>query len=98
MNIFDYEGEEFDKKLEELFQNIDKEQFKKELVECGLEIKTQVYSAEYEEFLEGLNDFENEVESSVIEIEESFIEKSKNIINKGKEEKEWKEEKLALAA
>ena len=28
MNIFEYDGEEFDKKLEELFKKIDKKQLK----------------------------------------------------------------------
>ena len=97
MNIFEYDGEEFDRKLEELFQNIEKEQLKKELVECGLEIKTQVYCVENEEFFKGLNDFENIVETSKIEIKESLIEKNKKLVNEGEEEKEWKEE-LALAA
>ena len=39
MNIFDYKGKEFDKKLDEIFNNIDKEKLKQELIECGLEIK-----------------------------------------------------------
>ena len=29
MNIFEYDGEEFDKKLDEIFANIDKEELKK---------------------------------------------------------------------
>lgn len=38
MNIFNYEGEQFDYQLELLFKNIDKLQMKKELIELGLEI------------------------------------------------------------
>lgn len=97
MNIFEYDGEEFDKRLDELFNSIDKEKLKRELVECGLEIETQVYSAKHQDFFETLDDFENVEEISKIEIEDSFIEKNKKSINEGKEGKEWKEE-LALAA
>lgn len=39
MNIFEYDGEEFDEKLNELFKNIDKETLKQELIECGLILK-----------------------------------------------------------
>lgn len=39
MNIFEYNGEEFDKKLDEIFKNINREQLKKDLIECGLEIR-----------------------------------------------------------
>lgn len=38
MNIFEYEGEEFDKKLDEIFENIDTEDLFQELIECGLEV------------------------------------------------------------
>ena len=97
MNIFEYDGEEFDKKLEEIFQNIDKEQLKKELIECGLEIKPEVYCIENRKFFKELNDFENIVESRKIKIEKSLPEKDRNLINKEKEKKVWMEE-LALAA
>ena len=36
MNIFEYDGEEFDKKLDEVFNNMDKNTLKKELIKCGL--------------------------------------------------------------
>ena len=39
MNIFKYEGKEFDRKLDEIFKKINKDQLKRELIECGLEIK-----------------------------------------------------------
>ena len=39
MNIFEYEGKEFNKKLDEIFKKLDKEKLKKDLIECGLEIK-----------------------------------------------------------
>ncbi len=42
MNIFEYDGEEFDKKLEEIFKDINKDELKKELIECGLEIQEEV--------------------------------------------------------
>lgn len=41
MDIFDYDGEEFDKKLDDIFENISTEELIKELIECGLEIKQQ---------------------------------------------------------
>lgn len=40
MNIFEYEGEEFDKKLDEIFENIDTEDLFQELIECGLEVNS----------------------------------------------------------
>jgi len=40
MNIFKYVGKEFDKKLDEIFANIDKDELKKELIECGLKIRS----------------------------------------------------------
>ena len=36
MNIFEYDGEEFDRKLDEVFNNMDKNTLKKELMKCGL--------------------------------------------------------------
>lgn len=39
MNIFDYNGKEFDKKLDNIFNNIDKDNLMKELIDCGLEVK-----------------------------------------------------------
>lgn len=39
MNIFEYEGKEFDKKLDEIFKDINKEKLKQELIECGLKVK-----------------------------------------------------------
>lgn len=42
MNIFEYNDKEYDKKLEEIFSNIDKEQLKKDLISCGLEINMEV--------------------------------------------------------
>ena len=41
MDIFDYDGEEFEKKLDDIFENISTEELIKELIECGLEIKQQ---------------------------------------------------------
>lgn len=40
MNIFKYKGKEFDKKIDELFNNISKEELKNDLIECGLVINT----------------------------------------------------------
>lgn len=39
MDIFDYDREEFDKKLDNIFENISSEELIKELIECRLEIK-----------------------------------------------------------
>ena len=36
MNIFSYEGKEFNKKVDEIFNNINPKQLKKDLLECGL--------------------------------------------------------------
>lgn len=41
MNIFSYEGKEFEEKLEELFKNTNKEELKEELIKCGLTIKNK---------------------------------------------------------
>lgn len=38
-NIFEYDGEEFNKKLDEIFSNTDKKELKQILIECGLEVK-----------------------------------------------------------
>ena len=38
-NIFEYDGEEFNKKLDEIFSNTDKKELKQTLIECGLETK-----------------------------------------------------------
>ena len=97
MNIFEYDGEEFDKKLDEIFKNINKEQLKKELIECGLEIKQEIYNIEKENILEEHHDSYHVVESQKIEIENQLVENEVKLIEKGKEEKEWKEN-LALAA
>lgn len=42
MNIFNYEGKEFDKKLDEIFKDINKEKLKQELIECGLKVKEKI--------------------------------------------------------
>lgn len=36
MNIFEYDGEEFNKKVDEIFNNTNPKQLKKDLLECGL--------------------------------------------------------------
>ena len=38
-NVFEYDGEEFNKKLDEIFSNTDKKELKQILIECGLETK-----------------------------------------------------------
>lgn len=38
MDIFELNDEEFDKKLDEIFENIDTEELFQELIECGLEV------------------------------------------------------------
>lgn len=38
MNIFELNDEEFDKKLDEIFSKIDKEDLFQELIKCGLEV------------------------------------------------------------
>ena len=68
MNIFEYDGEEFDKKLDEIFENINIEELKKELVECGLIIKQEVYNINNEiDLIE--NNIYSTVDSQQISIE-----------------------------
>ena len=38
MDIFKLNDEEFDKKLDEIFENIDTEELFQELIECGLAV------------------------------------------------------------
>jgi hypothetical protein len=38
MDIFELNDDEFDKKLDEIFENIDTEELFQELIECGLEV------------------------------------------------------------
>lgn len=51
MNIFEYKGKEFNQEIDKIFNNINKNQLKKELIECGLVIKqeTQPIHKEKEE-------------------------------------------------
>lgn len=41
MNIFNYQGKEFDKKVDEIFNKIEANKLKEELIECGLEVKRE---------------------------------------------------------
>lgn len=94
MNIFEYEGKEFDKKLDEIFSNINKEELKKELIECGLVIKQSTYKTQYQNNnLEG--NYCQVVKSQKIELDDKL-----EIINLEKgESEEWKgTEYLVLAA
>lgn len=43
MNIFEYNGEEFNQETDKIFNNISKNQLKKELIECGLVIKQETH-------------------------------------------------------
>ncbi len=98
MNIFEYDGEEFDKKLDEIFANIDKEELKKELIECGLEIIQSTYNTQNE-----IKKIEDNsycvIESQQLELNEtlSTINLDSNFINEEGEKEKWMEE-LVLAA
>ena len=98
MNIFEYDGEEFDKKLDEIFANIDKEELKKELIECGLEIIQSTYNTQNE-----IKKIEDNsyciIESQQLELNEtlSTINLDSNFINEEGEKEKWMEE-LDLAA
>lgn len=98
MNIFEYDGEEFDKKLDEIFANIDKEELKKELIECGLEIIQSTYNTQNE-----IKKIEDNsyciIESQQLELNEtlSTINLDNNFINEEGEKEKWMEE-LVLAA
>lgn len=39
MNIFEYNGKEFDEKLDEIFKDVNQNELKQELIECGLVLK-----------------------------------------------------------
>jgi len=95
MNIFEYDGEEFDKKLDEIFENINIEELKKELVECGLIIKQEVYNINNEiDLIE--NNIYSTVDSQQISIE-LHLKANIELNKQEREEEEWMEE-LALAA
>lgn len=49
MNIFEYNDEEFDRVLNEVFDNIDKNVLKRELMECGLILQKQTKEINIEE-------------------------------------------------
>lgn len=40
MNIFQFNGNEFDSVLDSLFEDIDKKELLQELIECGLEVQS----------------------------------------------------------
>lgn len=52
MNVFEYDGEEFDKKLDEVFNNMDKNTLKKELIKCGLIIVNREGNDMWTEWIE----------------------------------------------
>lgn len=100
MNIFEYDGEEFDKKLDEIFANINKEKLKKELIECGLEITQLTYNIKNEtNILE--DDLCCAIESQQIELNgkiETITINDNSIIKDEGENEKWMKEELALAA
>ena len=49
MNIFEYNDEEFDRVLNEVFDNIDKNVLKRELMDCGLILQKQTKEINIEE-------------------------------------------------
>ena len=98
MNIFEYEGEEFDKKLDEIFANIDKEELKRELIDCGLEITQPTYNVQNK--IENIEDnVYCTIESQQLDINEtvSTINLNSDIFNEEGEKEKWMEE-LVLAA
>lgn len=99
MNIFELEGEEFDKKLDEIFSNINKEELKKELIECGLEITQVTYNTKSDS-IKIENDLCYSIESQQIELNEEIKNITINhsvIKNEGENEK-WMREDLVLVA
>lgn len=53
MNIFSLDEKEFDKKIDEIFDNIDPETLMKDLVSCGLKVeKKEEYSVSNTYFIE----------------------------------------------
>lgn len=100
MNIFEYDGDEFDKKLDEIFANIDKEQLKKELIECGLEITQPTYNTQIKVNVIQDNSYCT-IESQQIELDEMLsninININNNLINQEGEKEKWMRE-LVLAA
>ncbi len=93
MNIFEYDGEEFDKKLDEIFDKIDSNELKKELLECGLVINNIVcikYDIEKIEYTKKLLD-----KKIKPDIDEEYNYTSKNTFEEGN--KLWKNQKLLVA-
>lgn len=98
MNIFEFDGEEFDKKLDEIFSNMDKEKLKKELIECGLEIMQLTYNVKKK--MEKIEDTSYcAIESQQLELNEesTTINLESNFMSEEGENEEWMEE-LVLAA
>lgn len=47
MNIFKYNGKDFDEKINEIFDNISNDDLKEELISCGLDINSDNYTQRY---------------------------------------------------
>lgn len=98
MNIFEYEGEEFDKKLDEIFANVNKEELKRELIECGLEITQATYNTQNE--IKKIDDNSYcTIESQQLDLGEilQIVNLSNDVINEEGEKEKWMKE-LVLAA
>ena len=98
MNIFEFDGEEFDKKLDEIFSNTDKEMLKKELIECGLEIMQLTYNVKKKMGkIEDSSYFVIESQQLELNEEPTTINLENNFMSEEGENEEWMEE-LVLAA
>ena len=91
MNIFEYDGEEFDKKLDEIFANIDKEELKNEIIQSTYNTQNEIKKIEDNSYCI--------IESQQLELNEtlSTINLDSNFINEEGEKEKWMEE-LVLAA
>ena len=94
MNIFEYDGEEFDRKLDEIFNKMDSNKLKKELIECGLVIKDVIrieHNAEEAKYTKKLLDRKIKIDMN----EKYNYCTSKNTFEEGN--KLWKNQKLLVA-
>ena len=97
MNIFEYEGEEFDKKIDEIFDKIDSSTLKKDLIECGLVVNDNLRIRK--EYLECIGNIEYSNKKS-IKIKTESDEKYNNINENVYEERNmiWENNQKSLVA
>ena len=77
MNIFNLDDKEFDKKINEIFDNINPEELLEELVECGLKINDKVeYSISNSYIME--NEYDYSLQFNKTKMWDKLFNKKKN--------------------